>query len=108
MAAPSSATMCNVSSSASSQAMPWDSLLLERQDPTSLVSIARERRLVLDDGHGPRWVDLCWVDEVALALIDLAMRRRQGLDLVYPAPAGEVAVLLAAQLLLRQFQLNQG
>lgn len=99
--------MCNVSSSANSHGMPWDSLLLERQDPTSLVSIARERRLVLDDGHGPRWVDLCWVDEVALALIDLAVRRGQGLDLVYPAPAGEVAVLLAAQLLLRQFQLNQ-
>jgi hypothetical protein len=81
---------------------------LERQDPTSLVSIARERRLVLDDGHGPRWVDLCWVDEVALALIDLAVRRGQGVDLVYPAPAGGVAVLLAAQLLLRQFQLDRG
>jgi hypothetical protein len=81
---------------------------LERQDPTSLVSIARERRLVLDDGHGPRWVDLCWVDEVALALIDLAVRQGRGLDLVYPAPAGGVAVLLAAQLLLRQFQLSQG
>jgi len=96
-----------VSSSANSRDVPWDSLLLDRQDRTSLVSIARQRRLVLDDGHGPRWVDLCWVDEVALALIDLAMRRRQGLDLVYPAPAGEVAVLLAAQLLLRQFQLAQ-
>ena len=100
--------MCNVSTSGNSRDRPWDSVLLERQDPTSLVSIARERRLVLDDGHGPRWVDLCWVDEVALALIDLAVGRRQGLDLVYPAPAGGVAVLLAAQLLLRQFQLSKG
>jgi hypothetical protein len=96
-----------VSASANTQDVPWDSLLLELQDPTSLVSIARERRLVLDDGRAPRWVDLCWVDEVALALIDLAVWRGRNLDLVYPAPAGEVAVLLAAQLLLRQFQLNQ-
>ena len=39
---------------------------------TSFVRIARQRRLVLEDGHGPQWVDLCWVDEVVLALIDLA------------------------------------
>jgi hypothetical protein len=68
-----------------------------------LVTIARERRLVLEDSRGPRWVDLCWVDEVALALIDLSISRGQSLDLVYPAPAGQVAVLLAAQLLLHQF-----
>lgn len=80
----------------------WDSTLLER-DETALVRIARERRLVLDDGHGPHWVDLCWVDEVALALIDLADARRQDLTIVYPAPAGQVAVLLAAPLLLRKF-----
>jgi hypothetical protein len=30
----------------------WDSALLEL-DETALVRIARERRLVLDDGHGP-------------------------------------------------------
>ena len=100
--------MSSVSSSGNTQDVPWDSLLLERQDPTSLVSIARQRRLVLDDGRAPRWVDLCWVDEVALALIDLAERRSRGLDLVYPAPAGEVAVLLAAQILLRQFQIQRG
>jgi hypothetical protein len=80
----------------------WDSALLELDD-TALVRIARERRLVLDDGHGPNWVDLCWVDEVALALIDLADAKRQDLTIVYPAPAGQVAVLLGAQLLLRQF-----
>ena len=74
-----------------------------RPGPASFVRIARERRLVLEDGHGPQWVDLCWVDEVALALIDLAREHVQSLDLVYPAPAGQVAVLLAAELLLHQF-----
>jgi hypothetical protein len=48
-------------------------------------------------------VDLYWVDEVVLALIDLADAKRRDLTIVYPAPAGQVAVLLAAQLLLRQF-----
>jgi hypothetical protein len=82
---------------------PWDAQLLDAQEPTGLVSIARNRRFVLEDAHGPRWVDLCWVDEVALALIDLAVSRHRSIDLVYPAPAGEVAVLLAAELLLHQF-----
>lgn len=79
----------------------WDAALLEL-DNTALVRIARERRLVLEDGHGQQRVDLCWVDEVALALIDLANARRQDLTIVYPAPAGQVAVLLGAELLLRQ------
>ncbi len=52
---------------------------------------------------GPEWVDLCWVDEVALALIDLAVARHEGIYLVYPAPAGQLGVLLAAQLLLQRF-----
>jgi hypothetical protein len=43
------------------------------------------------------------VDEVALALIAMAESRHQSLTIVYPAPAGEVAVLLTAQLLLDQF-----
>jgi hypothetical protein len=81
----------------------WDAVLLEDQPPGSLVQIARERRLVLDDGHGPRYVDLCWVDEVALALIELARARNRSLTIAYPAPAGEVAVLLAAQLLIDHF-----
>lgn len=86
---------------------PWDAQLLDAQAPASLVSIARDRRLVLEDNQGPRWVDLCWVDEVALAVIDLAVARRRSVDLVYPAPAGQVAVLLAAQLLLHQFVLGE-
>jgi hypothetical protein len=83
--------------------MSWDAAILEGQDAASLVRIARQRRLVLEDGHGPQWVDLCWVDEVVLALIDLAREHDKGLTIVYPAPAGQVAVLLAAQLLLHQF-----
>jgi hypothetical protein len=84
-------------------ARPWDAVLLDEQDPTSLVAIARDRRLVLEDRRGPEWVDLCWVDEVALALIDLAVARHEGICLVYPAPAGQLGVLLAAQLLLQRF-----
>lgn len=80
-----------------------DAELLDGQAATSVVRIARQRRLVLEDGHGPQWVDLCWVDEVVLALIDLARERGESLTIVYPAPAGQVAVLLAAQLLLSQF-----
>ena len=87
---------------------PWDAVLLEHEAGASLVSIARGRRLVLQDAHGPHWVDLCWVDEAALALVDLAVRRGQGVDLVYPAPAGSVAVLLAAQLLLSRFLATRG
>src|SRR5579859_64433 len=83
--------------------MLWDALLLEDQDDASLVTIGRDRRLVLDEGRGARYVDLCWVDEVALALIDLAVSEENSIDLVYPAPAGQVAVLLAAQLALYAF-----
>jgi hypothetical protein len=53
---------------------------------------------LLDEGAGATHVDLCWVDEVALALIDLAIAKNRALGLVYPAPAGQVAVLVAAQL----------
>ncbi|MGA8417970.1 MAG: hypothetical protein WB808_15305 [Candidatus Dormiibacterota bacterium] len=93
---------------ASGTQAPWDALLLDNEGGGSLVAIARDRRLVLEDGQGPKWVDLCWVDEAALALVDLAVRRGQSIDLVYPAPAGSVAVLLAAQLLLRQFLATHG
>jgi hypothetical protein len=82
---------------------PWDAVLLEDQDPASLVAIARDRRLVLEGRFGPQFVDLCWVDEVALSLIERAVAGGTSLDLVYPAPAGQVAVLLAAQLLLYRF-----
>lgn len=80
-----------------------DATLIAGHAPTSLVGIGRERRLIVNDGHGPHRVDLCWVDEVALALIAMAQSRRESLTIVYPAPAGQVGVLLAAQLLLHQF-----
>lgn len=80
-----------------------DALVLRDHATTDLVRIARERRLVLDGGQGPQRVSLCWVDEVVLALIAMAQQRKCGITLVYPAPAGEVAVLLVAQLLLDQF-----
>jgi hypothetical protein len=86
---------------------PWDAVLLDDLVPTGLVAIARDRRLVLEDRRGPEWVDLCWVDEVALALIDRAVARREGISLVYPAPAGQLSVLLAAQLLLQRFVRGQ-
>ncbi len=92
-----------VETEVSGTARPWDAVLLDEQDPASLVAIARDRRLVLEDRRGPEWVDLCWVDEVALALIDITVSRHQGIYLVYPAPAGQVGVLLAAQLLLHGF-----
>ena len=80
----------------------WDAQLLETQHDSHLVRIGRDRRLVLDEGRGARHVDLCWVDEVALLLVDQAVARQRNLDLVYPAPAGQVAVLLAAELLIGQ------
>lgn len=94
--------LSTLAAGAADAARPWDAVLLDEQDPTSLVAIARDRRLVLEDRRGPEWVDLCWVDEVALALIDLAVVRHEGLYLVYPAPAGQLGVLLAAQLLMQR------
>ncbi len=80
-----------------------DAALLEDDgDTASVVRIGRQR-LVLEDTRGAHWVDLCWVDEVVPALIGLAQPRDRSITLVYPAPAGQVAVLLAAQLLMHQF-----
>jgi len=45
-------------------------------------------------------LSLGWVDETALVLAGAATMRGKALDLVYPAPAGEVSTLLAAQLLI--------
>jgi hypothetical protein len=48
-------------------------------------------------------VDLTTVDETVLALVDLALERGRDLAVVYPAPAGEVAVLLAGEILIKRF-----
>lgn len=66
----------------------------------SLIQIAREGRLVREDKNGPRRVKLPHVDESALELIDRAIETGRSINLVYPVPAGEVAVLLAAQVLI--------
>ena len=86
---------------------PWDAFLVEGQDATSLVGIARQGRLGREERDAPRRVDLSWVDESALALIDRAVGRGRNLHLLYPAPAGQLSVLVAAQLLLHRFQLGQ-
>ncbi|MDP9302027.1 MAG: hypothetical protein M3P43_14225, partial [Actinomycetota bacterium] len=46
---------------------------------------------------------LAAVDETVLALVDLALERRRSITIVYPAPAGEVSVLLAGEILIRRF-----
>lgn len=78
---------------------PWESQLIQGQGDGTLVHIARQGRL----NYNGSKVDLTWVDEAALALVEAAVVQKQTLNLVYPAPAGEVAVLLAAQILLRGF-----
>lgn len=65
--------------------------------------VARKGRLVRENSTGPRRVRLSPVDETALRLVS-ALRRRGGtLHIVYPAPANDVAVLLAAELLVDEF-----
>ena len=81
---------------------PWDAELIRRQGTGTLVQIARQGRLVLNGVEGARRVDLSWVDEAALALVQAALERRKTLHLVYPAPAGQVSVLLAAQILVHE------
>lgn len=85
----------------------WDAMLIDEQTSTSVVGLARQGRLLRESAGSLTRVDLSWVDEAALSLIDLAVERGQGLRLVYPVPAGELAVLLAAQLLLHRFRQGQ-
>jgi hypothetical protein len=82
---------------------PWDSLLVDHEVPGSLVAIGREGRLTRQARGGSVRVDLTTVDETALALVDLAIEHGLDLAVVYPAPAGEVAVLLAAEILIKRF-----
>jgi len=82
---------------------PWDLQLVQQQGPGSLVAVAREGRLARQTGGGAVRVTLTVVDETGLALVDLALQRRRNVTIVYPAPAGEVSVLLAAEILLQRF-----
>ena len=79
--------------------MNLESVLIERQKSGTLVNIAREMRLALDKQR----VHLNWIDEASIALVEAAISRGRNLTLVYPAPAGQVAVLLAGQILIHRF-----
>ena len=46
------------------------------------------------------------IDEAVLALVDRALARRSNVTFVYPSPAGEVSVLLAAQILITRLLMN--
>lgn len=85
------------------QPRPWDLLLLEREGGTGLVKIAREGRLTRYGHEGNSRVYLSPLDESVLALVDRAIASGKDLAIVYPAPAGDVCVLLAAQILLLAF-----
>lgn len=76
---------------------PLDALLLERASSVGLVDAANARRVWV----GSQPVSVSPVDLCALALADLAGRRGRPITMLYPVPAGEAAVLLAAQILIR-------
>ena len=86
---------------------PWEKTLIARQGPGTIVQVAREGRLHRDVGMAALRVDLSWIDEAALALLDAAVRRRREITFLYPAPAGEVSILLAAQVLLMKLQAHE-
>lgn len=83
--------------------MPLDLALVELQGPGSLVSVGREGRLIRLNREGPVRIGLEPVDETVLSLVDLALERNRSISIVYPAPAGEVSVLLAAEIMIRRF-----
>lgn len=82
---------------------PLDLALVALKGPGGLVAIGREGRLTRRTSEGSVRVELAAVDEAVLALVDLALERRRSITIVYPAPAGEVSVLLAAEILIRRF-----
>lgn len=77
----------------------WDLELARRQGPGTLVAITREGRL----SRGLTRICPTWVDAAALALVEAALNKHRTITVLYPAPAGEVSVLLAAQVLLHRF-----
>ncbi len=68
----------------------------------SIVQVAREGRLSRFVKGTYVGVGLNLIDEAVLALVGRALARRSNVSFVYPSPAGEVAVLLAAQILIAQ------
>ena len=82
------------------QSQPWETILIADKEEGSLVRVAREGRLSRHVQGSYVKVGLSLVDESVLALVDLAIARRSNVTFVYPSPAGEVSVLLAAQILI--------
>ena len=82
------------------QHQPWETILVSGREPGSLVRVAREGRLSRHVQGSYIKVGLSLVDESVLALVDLAIARRSNVTFIYPSPAGEVSVLLAAQILI--------
>src|SRR4051812_38376962 len=78
----------------------WDVDLIERQGPGTMVRVGREGRLVRVIGASSSRLELHWIDEAALALMEAAIAKNSSLTLLYPALAPEVGVLLAAQYLI--------
>ena len=68
--------------------------------------MAREGRLARRVGGSYVGVGLNLIDEAVLALVDRALARRSNVTFVYPSPAGEVSVLLAAQILITRLLMN--
>ena len=83
------------------QPHPWMAELPRHEKPHSLISIARQGRLVREGPNISQRVHINAVDECVLTLVDLARTKRRNICILYPAPAGDVSVLLAAQLLLQ-------
>jgi hypothetical protein len=82
--------------------MLWDLELTRRAGAATLVAIAREGRL----WRGFSRICPTWVDATALAILDAALNKHRTVSILYPAAAGDVSVLLAAQVLLHRFLRN--
>lgn len=86
------------------QHQAWEMILVAGKGPGSLVWVAREGLLSRHVQGSYVEVGLSLVDESVLALVDLAIGRRSDVTIVYPSPAGDVSVLLAAQILIMGLQ----
>lgn len=92
-----------VEQTVSTQPRALDLALVEGEGPESLVAVAREGRLARQAKGAAVRVELTMVDEAVLALVGRAIQRHRDVTIVYPAPAGEVSVLLAGEILVRRF-----
>ena len=84
------------------QSQPWEMVVVSSKERGSIVQVAREGRLSRYVKGTYVGVGLNLIDEAVLALVGRALARRSNVTFVYPSPAGEVSVLLAAQILIAQ------